>query len=275
MLTSLYNFFFDWTNYSFMRNAFLAILLITPVFGLLGSIIVNNKMAFFSDALGHSALTGAGIGAVLGLARVDVSMIVFSAVFAVGIVFIKYRGKSAMDTTIGVFSSIAVALGLVLLSGEGYNKYSSLIVGDILSITRSELVMLAILLPCATAVWFFMKKSLLLVSMSPSIAISRGVNVMAVEMIFTVLIAFVVTVSIKWVGILIINSLFVLPAGAARLAAKNMRSYIVCCVVISVLCGILGLFAAFWLGTPAGATISLLCGAVYFVIFAFKREVSQ
>jgi len=272
MTQALYDFFLGWTSYGFMKNAFIAILLITPVFGLLGSMIVNNKMAFFSDALGHSALTGAGIGAALGIASVDVSMVIFSILFAIGIVIIKYAGKAAMDTTIGVFSSVAVALGLVLLSGVGYNKYSSLIVGDILSITPDEIVMLAALLAVVIIIWLLMYKKLTLVSMSPSIATSRGVNVMIVEMIFTVLIAFVVTVSIKWVGLLIINSLFILPAASARLVAKNMKHYVALCVVISLVCGLVGLFSAYHAGTPAGATISLYCGVLYFALFVLKKR---
>ncbi len=273
MLNIIYEFLFSWTSYEFMKNAFLAIILISPVFGLLGSMIVNNKMSFFSDALGHSALTGAGIGAALGLASVDASMIIFSCVFAVGIVLIKYISKAAMDTTIGVFSSVAVALGLVLLSGVGYNKYSSLIVGDILSITPTEIVMLAVVLAVVLIIWKLMYKNLILVSMSPSIAVSRGVNIMAYDMVFTLLIAFVVTVSIKWVGMLIINSLFILPAAASRLVAKNTKQYIFLCVIISVLCGVIGLFTAFHLGTPAGATISLYCGILYFVLFFVKKGV--
>ncbi len=272
MAQALYDFFLGWTSYAFMKNAFIAILLITPVFGLLGSMIVNNKMAFFSDALGHSALTGAGIGAVLGISMVDVSMVIFSVIFAVGIVAIKYAGKAAMDTTIGVFSSVAVALGLVLLSGVGYNKYSSLIVGDILSITPNETIMLVVLLTVVIVVWGLMYKKLILVSVSPSIAISRGVNIIAVEMIFTVLIAFVVTVSIKWVGLLIINSLFILPAASARLISKNMRQYIAMCIGISLVCGVVGLFTAFHAGTPAGATISLYCGVLYFALFVIKKR---
>ncbi|MBQ3114899.1 MAG: metal ABC transporter permease [Clostridia bacterium] len=269
---SFYEFLFDWTNYTFMRNAFLAILLITPVFGLLGSMIVNNKMSFFSDALGHSALTGAGIGVILGISNISISMILFSVIFAVGIVYIKHIGKSSMDTTIGVFSSVAVALGLVLLSGEGYNKYSSLIIGDILSITEKETVMLFLLLLAVLLVWFVLCRQLILVSLSKSIATSRGVNVVFVDTVFTALIALVVTVSIKWVGLLIINSLFVLPAACSRMISKNMKQYISLSVVISVLCGIFGLFTAFHLGTPAGATVALYCGVLYFVFFIFKRR---
>ncbi len=271
-IVSFYEFLFDWTNYTFMRNAFLAILLITPVFGLLGSMIVNNKMSFFSDALGHSALTGAGIGVVLGISNINISMILFSVIFAAGIVYIKHVSKTSMDTTIGVFSSVAVALGLVLLSGEGYSKYSSLIVGDILSITPKETAMLLMLLAVVLLVWFILYRQLTLVSLSKPIATSRGVNVVMVETVFTVLIAVVVTVSVKWVGLLIINSLFILPAACSRMVAKNMKQYVSLSVVISVLCGITGLFTAYHLGTPAGATIALYCGVLYFLFFIFKRR---
>ena len=271
-IVSFYEFLFDWTNYTFMRNAFLAILLITPVFGLLGSMIVNNKMSFFSDALGHSALTGAGIGVVLGISNINISMILFSVIFAAGIVYIKHVGKTSMDTTIGVFSSVAVALGLFLLSGEGYSKFSSLIGGEILSITPKETAMLLMLLAVVLLVWFILYRQLTLVSLSKPIATSRGVNVVMVETVFTVLIAVVVTVSVKWVGLLIINSLFILPAACSRMVAKNMKQYVSLSVVISVLCGITGLFTAYHLGTPAGATIALYCGVLYFLFFIFKRR---
>ncbi|MBQ4543779.1 MAG: metal ABC transporter permease, partial [Clostridia bacterium] len=99
-----------------------------------------------------------------------------------------------------------------------------------------------------------------------------GINVVLIETVFTVLIAVVVTVSIKWVGLLIINSLFILPAAASRMIAKNMKQYVALSVVISLLCGIFGLFTAFHLGTPAGATISLFCGLLYFIFFISKRR---
>ena len=75
-------FFTAWWSYGFMRNAFIAILIITPLFGILGTMIVNNKMAFFSDALGHSALTGIALGVVMGVADTTLSMIIFAVIFA-------------------------------------------------------------------------------------------------------------------------------------------------------------------------------------------------
>lgn len=126
---------FEFIDYTFMKNALLAILLITPIFAILGTMIVNNKMAFFSDALGHSALTGIAVGMLLGISNINISMILFAVIFALLLNFIKNKTTYGADTIISVFSSIAIALGLAILAQTGnFNKYSSYLVGDILSI---------------------------------------------------------------------------------------------------------------------------------------------
>ena len=136
---------FDFMKYTFMKNAFLAIILVSPIFALIGTMIVNKKMAFFSDALGHSALTGIAIGMILGMTNINISMILFAVVFALLLNFIKNKTTYGVDTIISVFSSIAIALGLAILSQSGnFNKYSSYLVGDILSITEGEIIYLFI-----------------------------------------------------------------------------------------------------------------------------------
>ena len=103
-------------SYDFLRRAMLGILLMMPLFSLLGSMVVNNRMAFFSDALGHSAVTGVAVGMIFGLTDPEPTMIVFAAVFALLMNAIRHSRLSSTDTVIGVFSSCGVALGLVLLS---------------------------------------------------------------------------------------------------------------------------------------------------------------
>lgn len=116
----------------FYAQRLFAVLLIMPLFALLGTMVVNNGMAFFSDALGHSALTGVGIGVLLGMTRYSAVMVVFAIVFALLMNRIRHSRLSSTDTVIGVFSSCGVALGLVLLSrGGGFAKYQSLLIGDI------------------------------------------------------------------------------------------------------------------------------------------------
>ena len=101
-----------------MRNAFIAILIITPLFGILGTMIVNNKMAFFSDALGHSALTGIALGVVMGVADTTLSMIIFAVIFALLLNYISSKASASRDTIISVFSSACIAVGLAILSKE-------------------------------------------------------------------------------------------------------------------------------------------------------------
>ena len=110
---------FSWLDYNFMKNAFVAILLITPLLGVLGTMAVNNKMAFFSDALGHSALTGVALGVLLGIQNDLISMIAFGVLLALVITRVKSAKTASADTVISVFSSTAIALGLVILSAGG------------------------------------------------------------------------------------------------------------------------------------------------------------
>ena len=123
-------------QFTFMKNAFLAVLLLTPLLGLLGTMAVNHQMAFFSDALGHSALTGIGLGIILGLRNDLVAMLVFGIIWAILICVIKQSGSASADTVISVFSSTSVAAGLLILARGGkFAKYSALLIGDILAVT--------------------------------------------------------------------------------------------------------------------------------------------
>lgn len=264
---------FSWADHIFMKNALLAILLITPLFGLLGTMVVSNRMAFFSDSLGHGAFTGIALGAVIGVISPLFAAVLFSIVFAVVITLIKNKSRAATDTIIGVFSSIAVAVGLVILSfGGNYNKYSSYLVGDILSIEPGEIILLLFVFVAILVLWYFIFNRVLIVSVNQSLASSRGINTLLTEMIFTSAIAVIVTLTIQWVGLLIINSLLVLPAAAARNVASNARQYTVLSVVISLFSGLAGLILSFYLNTATGATIVIVSAIVFFITFALRRR---
>ena len=119
-------------QFDFMKTALLAILLVSPSFGLVGTMIVGNKMAFFSDVIGHSALTGLAIGVVLGFADPQPVMIVFAVFLAISIQTFRKVTSAASDTVIGVFFAATIALGIALLSrGGGFSKFSIFLVGDI------------------------------------------------------------------------------------------------------------------------------------------------
>ena len=199
---------FEFIDYTFMKNALLAIILITPIFAILGTMIVNNKMAFFSDALGHSALTGIAIGMVLGITNINIGMILFAIIFAILLNYVKNKTSYGADTIISVFSSIAIALGLAMLAQSGnFNKYSSYLVGDILSITNIEILYVFIAAIVVYIFWYFTFNKLHLISINSTLAKSKGINVKRIDNVFVVLIAIMVMISIRWIGILLINSL--------------------------------------------------------------------
>lgn len=262
---------FEFIDYTFMKNALLAILLITPIFAILGTMIVNNKMAFFSDALGHSALTGIAIGMLLGISNINISMILFAVIFALLLNFIKNKTTYGADTIISVFSSIAIALGLAILAQTGnFNKYSSYLVGDILSITPAEILYLFITFIAIMLFWYFMFNKLKVISINKTLAKSRGINTKLIDNIFVILIAVIVMISIRWIGILLINSLLILPAAASRNIAKNMRSYHLLSVIFSIFSGIVGLILSYYWNIPTGPMIVIISGIIYFVTFAKK-----
>ncbi len=264
---------FSWIEFTFMKNAFLAIILIAPLFGLVGTMIVNNKMSFFSDALGHCALTGIAIGVMLGIGNYATSMLGFALIFALGISSIIDSGVSSSDTVIGVFSSAGIALGIVILSLRGgFSKYSGYLIGDILSITKNEIILLAFVLAATILVWFLSFNKLLLASLNTDMAKSKRINVKFYKNLFMILIAMIVTISLKWVGMLIINSLLVLPAASARNVVKTMKSYHVVSILFSMFSGITGLILSYYMGTSAGATIVLVSSVIFFMTFFINKS---
>ena len=262
---------FSWLSFDFMKNALLAVLLITPLFGILSTMVVSNHMAFFSDSLGHGAFTGLAIGAVVGIFSPMSSLIMFSVIFALLITWIKNKSKASTDTIIGVFSSSGIALGLMLMSyGGSFNKYATYLIGDILSITPEELGMLLLVLVLVLVLWGLLFNKLLLLSINQSFAKSRGVNIMLVEGIFAAMVAVVVAISIQWVGLLIINSLLVLPAAAARNVASSVKQYHVFSVAFALLSGISGLVMSYYCSMATGATIVVLAAAIFFITFGLR-----
>lgn len=274
----IYDFFssalpFSWADYKFMVNAFVAVVMIAPLMGILGTMAVNNKMAFFSDALGHSAFTGIALGVLLGIKNEMISLVAFGVFLALIITRVKNKGNTSSDTVISVFSSTSVAVGLLVLSyGGSFSKYSAYLVGDILSVTEVELLSLFITLISVIIIWSLIYNKLLVISVNRELAASRGIKTAVYENIFVIVVAVVVMMSIKWVGILLINSLLILPAAAARNISKNSRQYMASSVIISLVCCIAGLLVSFYGDTSAGATIVTVSAAVFFATYIFRKK---
>ena len=256
---------FQWLSHTFMKNAFIAIIIITPLFGLLSTMVVSNKMSFFADSLGHGAFTGIALGILLGGMDPMWGATLFSICFAIAITIIKNKGTSSTDTIIGVFSSTSIALGLVLMSfSSSLSKFSSYLVGDLLSISQNQIILLIFVFIAIIVLWSLIFNKLLVTSLNTSLANSRGMNTLLIEIIFTCTIAVIVTITIRWVGLLIINSLLVLPAAASRNISRNIRQYHLFSILIAIFSGIVGLIISYYLNTVTGATIVLVASVIFF-----------
>ena len=171
-------------------------------------------------------------------------MILFAIIFALLLNFVKNKTNYGADTIISVFSSIAIALGLAILAQSGnFSKYSSYLVGDILSITNKEIVYLLLAFITVGVFWYLTFNKLM--------------------------------ISIRWIGILLINSLLILPAASSRNIAKNMRLYHLYAIIFSLFSGILGLIISYYWNIPTGPIIVLVSGIIYFITFGLKKIVKQ
>ena len=264
---------FEMFHWNFMKNALLAVLIMAPLFGICSTMIVTGKMSFFSDALGHSAFTGIAIGSICGFAAPTWMAVLFAVAFSVLFSFVKSRSNQSADTIIGVFSSTAVALGIFIATfgGGSFTKYNRYLIGDLLSVTPAEIGLLAIVFVVVLVFWIFLSNRLFLSAMHPQLASSRGIPVAVLHCGFTALIAVVVTLAISWVGLLIINSLLVLPGAAARNVSKNLKQYHFFSVIFALVSSITGLLLSYTLGASTGAAICLVLAVIFAVSFLLRK----
>lgn len=264
---------FEMLKWDFMKNALLAVFLMSPLFGLTSTMIVTGKMSFFSDALGHAAFTGIAIGAICGFNGPTWFAVIFAIAFALLFSYVRSRSNHTADTLIGVFSSTAVALGIFVatLGGGSFTKYNKYLIGDILSISGTEIAMLLIALAVVILFWCIAANRLTLSAIYPQLASSRGISVGLVQTAFTTAIAVIVTLSISWVGLLILNSLLILPGATARNIAKNLKQYHLISILSALIAGISGLVLSYYLGASAGAAISLFSALLFTVSFLMRK----
>jgi zinc transport system permease protein len=173
-----------------------------------------------------------------------------------------------------VFSSAAIALGVVLVTsgGSGANNYTAFLVGDLLSISAQDVGLLLILAIIIIVLWIVFYNEVLLVSLNLSLAKSRGIKTLVVELAFTSIIAVVVTISIQWVGLLLINSLLVLPAAAARNVSTNAKQYNLVALLVSIVSGVAGLILSYYFDSATGATIVIVSSIIYFATLGMRKR---
>ncbi len=242
-----------------MQRALLAGLFSGGLGGLLGSVAVLRQLSFFSDALGHSALLGISLGLLLGVEPTAV-LIPFAVVFALLVGELVERSRLPGDALLNVIysSSLAIAVVLLRLLKSRGGSLEQLLFGDILGVNWSDVVLQGALLLAVLTYLLLTRRSQILVSLDPGLAISQGVAVALQRLGFVVVLAVVVALSIKAVGVLLISAFVVIPACAARLLARGFGSYMALASGLGAGCGVLGLLLSGVLNLPSGPCVVII-----------------
>ncbi|MEB3256362.1 MAG: metal ABC transporter permease [Synechococcaceae cyanobacterium] len=255
----------------FLQRALLAGCLSGALGGLLGSFAVLRQLSFFSDALGHSALLGIALGVLLGLDPTLV-LIPFAVLFALGVNHLARRSRLPADALLNITYSSSLALAVVALSRlPGWKGgLDQLLFGDILGVTQRDLLLLGTLLLASVAILLFTGRRQMLLTIDASLALSRGVAAEAQRLLFVVVLAVVVALSIKAVGVLLISAFVVIPACASRLISGNFRAYLLLSALFGAGCAVLGLLASAAFDLPSGPSVVVVQLLLFLLVLALS-----
>ena len=264
--------------YGFVINALLAGLMIGPVLGGLGTLVVVKRFAFFSEAVGHAALTGVAIGILLGEPYTGPygSLFGYCLLFGILLNFLRNRTGLAPDTLIGVFLSVSLALGaslLLMLAGKiNVHILENVLFGSVLTVSSQDLLVLGIVAMLVLALALPLYNRIMLASFNPQLAAVRGVAVKVLDYLFVVLVTLVTVASVKVIGAILVGALLVIPAAAARLVSQSLKGFFFVAVLIASLSTLLGILLPIMLDlpVPSGAAIILVAG-ICFALAALAR----
>jgi zinc transport system permease protein len=260
---------FEWAQFDFIWRAIGAMLIIAPLCAALGVHVVNFRMAFFSDAISHSTFTGVALGVLFGVDP-SITLIGFGIMAGLSITLFKDRSELSSDTVISVILSAMVALGItVLYSQKETRNLETYLYGTVLAISNLELLLLLVIGVLVFILMGFFFNRLFLISLNHHLAASRGIPVAWFEYGFALVLAVVVTFSIRAIGLFLITAMLVVPAATARNLAGGMASLFWVAIICALFSGLAGILFSFYWDTPAGASAILISCLLF--LFSWLR----
>ena len=267
----------DCMQMGFMQRALLGLLLIAPMAASMGVQVINFRMAFFADAISHSAFAGVAIGLLLAISP-QLAMPIFGLIIGLAIMFMMRRSTLSSDTVIGVVFAAVMAFGLAIVSRDASvaRNLQQFLYGDILTVGDIDILGLFVLCVAVAAFQFLCYNRLLYIGLNPVVARAHNINVSLYQYIFAGLLALVIMLSIWAVGVLLVTALLIVPAAAGRNFARSARSMFWWSILVGSTSAVAGLIisAQDWAGTATGPTV-ILCGFAWFVVshcFALTRK---
>jgi zinc transport system permease protein len=262
----------DFLQYDFMRNALAAGLAASVLCGVIGIYVILNKIVFISDGIAHAAFGGIGLGYFLGYDPLAFG-IGSAVITALGIGMVSSRARISEDTAIGVFMATGMALGIMLLTlSKGYARdlYGYLF-GNILAVTRSDVLLISALTLIILALVFLLYKEFLLLSFDPIYAEAIGLPVQSLRLLLLVMVAFSVVILIKIVGIIMVIALLTIPGAISRRHMLGLPAIMACSILLGAIFVTIGLLISYELDVPSGATIILTAALAFFLSTVLSR----
>jgi zinc transport system permease protein len=270
-------------SYAFVVNGLLCALILGPLLGGIGTMVVAKRMAFFSQAVGHAALTGVAIGVIIGESYTApyMSMFSFCLLFGLFLNFARNRTKMSTDTLIGVFLSISLAIGATALlwvsAKVNTHILDTVMFGSILTVNDTDISVLLATTLITAAVALPLYNWMLLASLNPSLAHVRGIRVNLLEYVFVLLITILTVACVKIIGAVLVEALLLIPAAAARNLNRSIRGFVWWSIIFSTVSCIAGIYLPlrFDLPVPSGGAIILVGAAIFLVTLLIRMTVPR
>jgi manganese/iron transport system permease protein len=257
-------------SYPFMQRALIEIVIVGALCGLVGCFVVLRGLAFIGDALAHAVFPGVVLSYIAGQSII-IGASVFGLMTALGVGILSRSRRVSEDSAIGVIFAAFFAIGVVLISRQGgFRKdLGSLLFGNILGVSREDVLITLVVALIVAVVLFALLKELTLVAFDTTLARSLGYPVFALDVLLLLLVSSTIVVSLQTVGNILILALIVTPPATARLLTDRLGRMMALSALIAVVSGVTGLMISYHADTAAGATIVLTATAIFLVALVF------
>ncbi len=257
-------------EHTFMIRGMLAAMIIGPVLGAMGTVVVTKKMSFFTQTIGNGALSGVAIGLLFGepMEGTFAGLYGFCLIVALVMTFVKNRSRLSNDTIIGVVLAQVLGLGIIMLvvvtQQFNIHQVEAILFGSLITLTDADLITLAVSSVAVVIIFSLTFNRIMLAGFNPVLAKARGLNPVVLEYIFIVLMTIVVVASLKLIGALLVLVLIVVPAAGAQNIVRNLRQFVVVSVIFSGLSTVLGLLLSALMPIPSGSVIVLVSSLLFY-----------
>ncbi len=257
-------------QHTFMIRGLLAAILIGPLLGAIGTVVVTKKLAFFTQTIGNAAMSGVAIGLLFGepIDGTYAGLYGFCLIVALVMTFIKNRSRLSNDTIIGVVLAQVLGIGIVLMilvtSQFNIHQVEAILFGSLITLNDTDLITLLAAAGAAGIMFMLTFNRVMLSSFNPVLAKARGLNPVFLEYLFVTLMTIVVVASLKLIGALLVLVLIVVPAAGAQNIVHNLRQFIWVSILFATISTTVGLLLSGLLPVPSGAVIVLVSSLLFY-----------